>query len=204
MNVLAERTVLYLHGARSSPVRPLATVRRGQYIVSQEIRSSLIDYRLAPEHPSSAVQDALAAYEWLSDSGVCGSHCDCGGFGRRQALALDYSSNSRSGMPTPCACCVSLTSHRSHHVRSIVDSKRTEGLRREPKKDSRVIQAVSAGTDPRTPLASPWYADLRGLPPLLIQVGAHDASSPMRRGWLRRQAMRACRSHWKSGTTCTK
>jgi acetyl esterase/lipase len=28
------------------------------------------------------------------------------------------------------------------------------------------------GQDPRTPLASPLYADLRGLPPLLIQVGS--------------------------------
>jgi acetyl esterase/lipase len=30
------------------------------------------------------------------------------------------------------------------------------------------------GADPRTPLASPLYADLGGLPPLLIQVGTAE------------------------------
>ena len=35
-------------------------------------------------------------------------------------------------------------------------------------------QAYLAGKDPRTPLAAPLYADLKGLPPLLIQVGDHE------------------------------
>jgi acetyl esterase/lipase len=37
-----------------------------------------------------------------------------------------------------------------------------------------VAQAYLAGNDPRTPLAAPLYADLKGLPPLLIQVGDHE------------------------------
>ena len=31
--------------------------------------------------------------------------------------------------------------------------------------------AYLGGQDPRSPLAAPLYADLKGLPPLLIQVG---------------------------------
>ena len=31
-----------------------------------------------------------------------------------------------------------------------------------------------AGQNPRTPLAAPLYADLTGLPPLLIQVGTSE------------------------------
>ena len=41
-----------------------------------------------------------------------------------------------------------------------------------------LIQAGKAylgGADPRTPLAAPLYADLRGLPPMLIQVGTAEA-----------------------------
>ena len=34
--------------------------------------------------------------------------------------------------------------------------------------------AYLAGKDPRTPLAAPLYADLSGLPPLLIQVGTAE------------------------------
>ncbi len=39
---------------------------------------------------------------------------------------------------------------------------------------SELAAAYLNGADPRTPLASPLYADLRGLPPLLIQVGAAE------------------------------
>jgi acetyl esterase/lipase len=36
------------------------------------------------------------------------------------------------------------------------------------------VEIYLKGADPRTPLASPYFADLRGLPPLLIQVGSHE------------------------------
>ena len=38
----------------------------------------------------------------------------------------------------------------------------------------RVPALYLAGADPRTPLASPLYADLRGLPPLHIHVGGNE------------------------------
>ena len=40
-----------------------------------------------------------------------------------------------------------------------------------------LIELASAylhGADPRTPLAAPLYADMRGLPPMLIQVGSAE------------------------------
>jgi epsilon-lactone hydrolase len=39
----------------------------------------------------------------------------------------------------------------------------------------RMAQRYLHGADPRTPLASPLYADLSGLPPLLILVGGDEA-----------------------------
>jgi acetyl esterase/lipase len=38
----------------------------------------------------------------------------------------------------------------------------------------KIAQAYLGGADPRTPLAAPLYADLQGLPPLLIQVGTAE------------------------------
>jgi len=37
-----------------------------------------------------------------------------------------------------------------------------------------LAEAYLAGTDAQTPLASPLFADLRGLPPLLLQVGGAE------------------------------
>jgi monoterpene epsilon-lactone hydrolase len=39
---------------------------------------------------------------------------------------------------------------------------------------SKMAALYLAGQDPRTPLAAPLYADLSGLPPLLIQVGTAE------------------------------
>jgi monoterpene epsilon-lactone hydrolase len=39
---------------------------------------------------------------------------------------------------------------------------------------ARLADDYLARADPRTPLASPLFADLSGLPPLLIQVGTAD------------------------------
>jgi acetyl esterase/lipase len=44
----------------------------------------------------------------------------------------------------------------------------TEGPLRE------MAKTYLAGNDPRMPLASPLFADLRGLPPLLVQVGSDE------------------------------
>jgi acetyl esterase/lipase len=42
------------------------------------------------------------------------------------------------------------------------------------RKERQAVEIYLRGADPRTPLASPYYADLRGLPPLLIQVGSSE------------------------------
>jgi acetyl esterase/lipase len=39
---------------------------------------------------------------------------------------------------------------------------------------ARLASAYLGGRDPRTPLASPLFADLRGLPPLLVHVGSAE------------------------------
>lgn len=42
------------------------------------------------------------------------------------------------------------------------------------KKERKAVEIYLRGADPRAPLASPTFGDLRGLPPLLIQVGSHE------------------------------
>jgi len=42
------------------------------------------------------------------------------------------------------------------------------------RKERQAVELYLRGADPRSPLASPYFADLRGLPPLLIQVGSRE------------------------------
>ena len=60
-------------------------------------------------------------------------------------------------------------------------------------------KAYLAGADPRTPLANPLYADLHGLPPLLIQVGDHEVCSTTRPASRNARKQPESKSNLKSG-----
>ncbi len=168
------RVVLYFHGGGyiiGSPRthRPmLAHLSRdsGARVLS-------LDYRLAPEHPFPApVEDAVASYRWLLEEGFDPSRIALGGDSAGGGLTVAALVQIRYlGLPVPAAgVCVS----------PWVDMEGLgESMETRAKADPMIVREgllLSAktylgGADPRAPLAAPLYADLRGLPPLLIQVG---------------------------------
>ncbi|HEX4210552.1 MAG TPA: alpha/beta hydrolase, partial [Candidatus Binataceae bacterium] len=132
-----------------------------------------IDYRLAPEHPfPAAVEDAVAAYRWLLAQGLQPSRIavagDSAGGGLTIATLVAIR-DAKLAVPAAGVCLSpwvdmegigeSMTSKAS--VDPVVQKQGLLGM----------AQAYLGGKDPRTPLAAPLYADLKGLPPLLIQVG---------------------------------
>jgi monoterpene epsilon-lactone hydrolase len=135
-----------------------------------------VDYRLAPENPyPAAVEDARAAYEGLLSQGVDPSNIaisgESAGGGLTAAALLALRD---ADMPMPSSAFVmspwaDLTLSGSTIVdRQDVDPLLTgEGLR------WRVGDYVT-GANPSDPYISPVFADLRGLPPMLIQVGSHE------------------------------
>lgn len=172
-----DRAMLYLHGGcfGSGSVethRDLMT--RLSLAASTPVLAA--NYRLAPEHPfPAAVEDAAAAYRWLLDAGIAPSRIAIAGDSAGGGLALATSIASRDeGLPLPGAVvCLS----------PWVDLALTgDSMRTKAGDDPIVSREMLRGWaklylgdhDPRTPLASPLYADLDGLPPLLIQVGASE------------------------------
>lgn len=173
----AERAVLYLHGGGyviGSPASHRMLV--GDLSRASGARMLSLDYGLAPEAPfPAAVHDAVSGYRHLLGLGIAPSRIaiagDSAGGGLTVAALLALRD---AGDPLPAAgVCLSpwldLTlSGESMTAKAGEDPLVTrEGL-------AQMAALYLKGADPRTPLASPLFADLEGLPPLLVQVGTAE------------------------------
>jgi monoterpene epsilon-lactone hydrolase len=172
-----DSALIYLHGgcyATGSVETHRELMTRLSIAASMRVLG--LNYRLAPTHPfPAAVEDATAAYRWLLETGVDSARIAIAGDSAGAGLALATTITARdAGLPLPGAVtCLS----------PWVDLAVT-GVSMETKasEDPIVSREMLLGwgklylgdCDPRTPLASPLYADLRGLPPLLIQVGSAE------------------------------
>jgi acetyl esterase/lipase len=173
----APRYVLYLHGGAyvfGSPFTHRALTTRLALAASAVVLA--VDYRLAPEHPHpAALEDAMTAYRALLAQQVPASRIvisgDSAGGGLSLALALAIRD---AQLPLPAALALlspwtdlslSGASHQACASRERLLS--TTGL-------SADAQAYAGASDLRSPPLSPLFADLRGLPPMLVQVGSDE------------------------------
>lgn len=133
--------------------------------------------RLAPEHPfPAALDDVRAAWRWLTDEQGLPAHSlavagDSAGGGLAMSMLV---AGRDDGDPLPGAAVlmsptVDLTSS---------GASMTEQVDQDPISTPALLKQLAtdylAGADPRTPSASPLFAPLAGLPPLLIVVGSAD------------------------------
>jgi monoterpene epsilon-lactone hydrolase len=182
-------TEVSISGADSSPV--ILYFHGGVYVIGSagatvplvadlarrtEAKAVSVDYRLAPENPyPAAVEDARTAYEGLLARGIDPSRMAISGESAGGGLAVALLLSLRdAGLPMPSSAFLmspyaDLTLSGSTMIgKADVDPLFTqETLRR------RVGDYVG-GAKASDPFISPVFADLRGLPPMLIQVGSHE------------------------------
>ena len=171
------RAVLYLHGG-GYVIGSINTHRRLAYDISAAsgARVLVIDYRLAPEHPfPAAVDDAATAWRWLLQQGFATSRLAIAGDSAGGGLTLATLVNLRDqklGLP---ACAVAISPWVDLEG---VGNSITARAAQDPmvQKDGLLWMAglYLNGKDAKTPLAAPLHADLKGLPPILVQVGTAE------------------------------
>lgn len=169
--------ILYFHGGVYVIGTAVASVPLVSELVKRAgVKAITLDYRLAPEHPyPAAIEDAKAAYEGLLARGVGPTQITLAGESAGCGLAVATLLALReAGAPLPAGAFlmspyVDLTlSGETLTEREALDAVlNPAGLR------ARVPDYVG-DADASDPLISPIFADLKGLPPLLIQVGSNE------------------------------
>jgi acetyl esterase/lipase len=171
------RAVLYLHGG-GYVIGSINTHRSLAANLSRasKARVLVIDYRLAPEHPHpAAVDDSVAAYRWMLGQGLKPARIavagDSAGGGLTVATLVAIR-DAKLTLPAAGACLSPWVDLEG------IGGSMTTKADVDPIVQKAGIEQMAAaylgGKDPRTPLAAPLYADLTGLPPLLIQVGTAE------------------------------
>ena len=170
-------TVLYFHGG----VYVIGDAFLAADLASQVGRRTRgkvisVDYRLAPEHPyPAAVDDALAAYEALLRGGTAPSDVIFAGESAGGGLAIATLVNARDhGLPLPAAAFVMSPYADLTLAGETMETKREADPLLSPQVLRARVTDYTSGHDAALGLISPIFADLSGLPPLIIQAGTHE------------------------------
>ena len=172
-----DKVLLYFHGGGYMMGDPVTSAATTGFLAKEAgILCFSLDYPLGPESPfPAALDNAVAAYNLLLRKGFKPKNIVLGGDSAGGGLTLaaltllrDRSAPLPAGgyLLSPWA---DLThSFASHELNRTVDVL----LRKE---DLEFMAAMYAGdADRKSPGMSPAFADLRGLPPLLVQVGSYE------------------------------
>ncbi len=169
--------ILYIHGGGF--VLPQTHFHRAmlaQLTSAVKGRTFAVDYRLAPEHPFPAgLDDCLEAYQYLLDEGISPQRITVMGDSAGGNLALSMLITLRDrNMPLPqLGICISaptdFTAENPAH--NVIDALL------HPRAISRFSLSYVVDQDVRNPLISPLFADLHGLPSLILYAGGEEALS---------------------------
>jgi epsilon-lactone hydrolase len=141
------------------------------------VRTIAIAYRLAPEHPfPAAYDDALTAWRFLRNQNIPPAHIAVGGDRAGAGLTVALISRLRDAheeLPG-CAWLISPWTDLTMSGSTLSTKEAVDPLIHKQYLIELTGAYLPAGTDRKDPRVSPLYADLRGFPPILIQVGSAE------------------------------
>jgi epsilon-lactone hydrolase len=174
----ASRALLYLHGGgycSGSIVSHRRMVTEAGRAAG--VRTLAIAYRLAPEHPfPAALDDALTAWRFLRDHGIAAAHIAIGGDSAGGGLTLALVNRlreSKKELPG-CMWLVSPWTDLTLSGATLVTNDAADPIIHRSYLVELADAYVPAGMARTDPRLSVLYADLKGLPPMLVQVGSAE------------------------------
>ena len=173
-----DRVVLCLHGG-GYVTASMYTHRKvyGHLAKAVGCRALIPHYRRAPEHVHPApVDDAVTVYQWLLDHGMAPGHIALTGDSAGGALAITTLLRARQrNLPMPAAA-MPLSPWVDMEItgETLVSNRNKDALVQKEVVEVMAQTFLGDGGNRRDPLANPLYADLRGLPPIYIQVGGDE------------------------------
>jgi epsilon-lactone hydrolase len=176
-DVDTDKIFMFIHGGgyyRGSIDATRATVAR--ISAEAKVRCLSIEYRLAPEHPfPAAVDDTYTAYNWLLKEGINPKNIIVSGqsAGGGLCLALLLKIKENNGFQPKGAVAISPWTDLSQSGKTMITNANIDPVISKQYLD-RMANLYLSKTPNISPLASPLYGDLSGLPPLLVQVGSAE------------------------------
>lgn len=174
------KAMLYIHGGGFR----MGSVRSHYDLIARlsaaaGCRALGINYRLAPEHRYPApIEDVVAAYRWLLAQGFAPHNIVFAADSCGVTLALSALLALREqGNPLPAAAALmSAWTDLASTGASYVTRAAADPIHQHAMMEPMARHYLGDAVDLRDPAASPYYAELHGLPPLLLQVGGREIS----------------------------
>ncbi len=174
----AARVLLYFHGGGYCS----GSIKSHRRLVTEagragRMRTLAIGYRLAPENPFPAAhQDAMTAWRFLRNQGIA-AHCiavggDSAG-GNLTLTLIDRLRAAGEALPA-CAWLVSPWTDLTMSGDTLASKDDVDPLIHKPYLEELADAYAPAPLDRKNPLISPLFADLKGFPPVLVQVGSAE------------------------------
>jgi acetyl esterase/lipase len=174
----ASRVLMFFHGGGYCS----GSIRSHRRLVTEAgrsagIRTLAVGYRLAPEHPfPAAMEDALTAWKFLCQQGIAARHIAIGGDSAGGGLAVVLNNRLRDAdeeLPG-CLWLVSPWTDLTMSGSTLITKDNVDPIIHKGYLGELADAYVPPGMDRKDPRVSPLYADLKGLPPMLVQVGSAE------------------------------
>ena len=174
----ASRVLMFFHGGGYCS----GSIRSHRRLVTEAgrsagIRTLAVGYRLAPEHPfPAAMEDALTAWKFLRQQGIAARHIAIGGDSAGGGLAVVLNNRLRDAdeeLPG-CVWLVSPWTDLTMSGSTLITKDNVDPIIHKGYLGELADAYVPPGMGRKDPRVSPLYADLKGLPPMLVQVGSAE------------------------------